>query len=66
MCQLNTLPLCNHDYIRDTDDHVNCKQCTLYNYTEHYNKLLERKGSSGYVFLVVGGGKGVGGGGGGS
>ena len=38
-CQLNTLPLCNHDYIRDTDDHVKREQCTLYNYTEHYNEL---------------------------
>ena len=31
------IKLCNHDYIRDTDYHVKREQCTLYNYTEHYN-----------------------------
>ena len=35
----HTIPLCNHDYIRDTDDHVKREQCTLYNYTQHYNEL---------------------------
>ena len=38
-CHLNTLPSCNHDYIRDTDDHVKREQCTLYNYAEHYNEI---------------------------
>ena len=35
----HTVPSCNHDYIRDTDDHVKREQCTLYNYTEHYNNV---------------------------
>ena len=40
VCTLScTLPLCNHDYIRDTTDHVKREQCTLYNYTEHYNEI---------------------------
>ena len=27
--KVNTLPLCNHDYVRDTDGYVKREQCTL-------------------------------------